>query len=91
MNVCRRDYYDHGADDGGGADDGVWTHRARRTADGWDALLTIPLKTIRADNSKGNDLKMLILRETDPFDDSSSWGGGRHHQFATFGGVKLLR
>ena len=60
-------------------------------ANGWDVLLTIPLKTIRADNPKGNDIKMLIIRETDPFEDSSSWGGGRHHQFATFGDVKLLR
>ena len=79
------------AKNGGGAWEGVWAHRARRTADGWEVLLTIPLKTIHADNPKGNDLKMLIIREADPFDDTSSWGGGRHHQFATFGDVKLLR
>ena len=76
---------------GGGAWNGTWTHRARRTTTGWDVLMTIPLKTIRADNPKGNCLKMLVLRETEPFGDSSSWGGGRHHQFATFGDVKLLR
>ena len=79
------------AKNGGAAWKGVWAHRARRMANGWDVLLTIPLKTIRADNPKGNDIKMLIIRETDPFEDSSSWGGGRHHQFATFGDVKLLR
>ena len=82
---------DWAKDAGGGAWNGAWTHRARRTATGWDVLLTIPLKTIRADNPKGNNLKMLVLRETDPFDDSSSWGGGRHHQFATFGDIRLLR
>lgn len=76
---------------GGGAWNGIWSHRARRTATGWDVLLTIPLKTIRADNPKGNNLKMLLLRETEPFADSSSWGGGRHHQFATFGDIRLLR
>lgn len=75
----------------GEAWDGVWSHRARRTTGGWEVLMTIPLKTIHADNAKGNDLKMLIIREADPFNDSSSWGGGRHHQFATFGDVKLLR
>lgn len=79
------------ASHGGTAWDGVWSHRARRTPDGWEALVTIPLKTVRADNAKGNDLKLQIVREASPIAESASWGGGGWHQFAQFGDVKLLR
>jgi len=76
---------------GGGSWDGEWTHRARRTATGWDVLLKFPLKTIHANNPQGNNLKFLVVRETRPFDESSSWGGGRWHKFSSFGDMKLLR
>ena len=56
----------------------------------------IPLKTINADNPKGNLLKGLILRErhahgADKQREYSSWGGGNHHQTTTFGTLRLMR
>lgn len=74
---------------------GEWSHKVRETADGYDIVFSLPLKTINAKNAKGNDLKFLVIREIwkhgDVKRENTSWGGGGWHQFATFGDVKLLR
>ena len=74
---------------------GVWRHRLRETPTGYDIVFSLPLKTINANNAKGNDLKFLVLREIWAHGsvkrENTSWGGGGWHQFATFGDLKLLR
>jgi len=74
---------------------GEWERDGRRTATGWEVWFKIPLKTIHADNDKGNDLRMLITRDYIPHGgapyENSSWGGGAPHFTAAFGDVKLMR
>lgn len=75
---------------------GVWEVQNRIQKDRWEVIVRIPLKTINADNSKGNLLKGLIPRErhahgADKQREYSSWGGGNHHQTMTFGTIKLMR
>ena len=75
---------------------GEWHSRARVLKDRWEVIAKIPLKTINADNAKGNLLKGLILRErhahgADKTREYSSWGGGNHHQTVTFGTIRLMR
>ena len=74
--------------------DGEWTHRARRRDDGYDLLVSIPLKTIHADASSRDAFKLLILRQTHPHGETTrenaSWGGGFWHLVSTFGDVRLL-
>ena len=73
-----------------------WSVRCRTLKDRWEVIAKIPLKTINADNPKGNLLKGLILRErhahgADKQREYSSWGGGNHHQTTTFGTLRLMR
>ena len=75
---------------------GKWSVRCRTLKDRWEVIAKIPLKTINADNPKGNLLKGLILRErhahgADKQREYSSWGGGNHHQTTTFGTLRLMR
>lgn len=75
---------------------GEWSVRCRTLKDRWEVIAKIPLKTINADNPKGNLLKGLILRErhahgADKQREYSSWGGGNHHQTTTFGTLRLMR
>ena len=73
---------------------GEWTHSARRRDDGYDLLVSIPLKTIHADAASRDAFKLLILRQTHPHGETtrenSSWGGGWWHLVSTFGDVRLL-
>jgi len=74
---------------------GAWSYDTRRTASGWEAWFRIPLKTVHADNDRGNNLRMLVSRYYSAHGGNafelSSWGGGPPHQTVTFGDVKLMR
>lgn len=74
---------------------GEWSARTRRDAGGWDAILSIPLKTLNVDILANNALRLLAVREVHAHGELkaefTSWGGGGHHQRSLFGDVKLMR
>lgn len=74
---------------------GKWDVKTRRDDGGWDAVVSIPLKTINTDVLKNSELRILPLRELhahgDLKNENSSWGGGGWHQCSLFGDVKLMR
>ncbi|MCK5844888.1 MAG: hypothetical protein KAG97_09290, partial [Victivallales bacterium] len=74
---------------------GKWDCVVRKTKDGWDAILSIPLKTINLNLGKGKKIKALFYRQYDHNDrklhENSSWGGGGVHQTAEFGEITLMR
>lgn len=73
---------------------GPWRRETRRTADGWEALVRIPLATVGGDETT-RALKVLLWRDYEPHGGRgrsySSWGGGSPHQSATFGDMTLMR
>ena len=73
---------------------GEWDAKTRRDAGGWEAVVSIPLKTLNVDILKNDALRLLAVREVHSHGELkaefSSWGGGGHHQRSLFGDVKLM-
>ena len=73
---------------------GDWKVQTRRDAGGWEAVVSIPLKTLNVDILKNDTLRLLAVREVFAHGrlkaENTSWGGGGHHQRSLFGDVKLM-
>ena len=73
---------------------GEWNVQTRRDAGGWEAVVSLPLKTLNVDILKNDALRLLAVREVHAHGElkaeNSSWGGGGWHQRSLFGDVKLM-